>query len=240
MRGSLNLLVTTTALLILSACAANQADETVSGLTNATAVVIDTQENEISDTITDDVDESDVNADQDTAGSETESEESDKAEDSSISEVDEGVSGLNRPAWQSLAITNARSGETFSLADFEGQTVFVEPMATWCGNCRRQLNNVGEAKEQLAGEDVVFVALSVETNIDNSTLADYADSAGFDWIFAVATPELLQGLAEDFGRGIVNPPATPHFIIRADGTTSDLVTGIEPAGQIVSQIVAQG
>lgn len=145
------------------------------------------------------------------------------------------------PAWQTLSLTNARTGETFTLADFAGQTVFVEPMATWCTNCRRQLGNVKGAYGQLAGEDVVFVALSVETTIDDATLANYADEAGFEWLFAVLSPEMLQELAAEFGQTIANPPSTPHFVVRPDGTVSSFETGIESTDQIIAQIqLAQG
>lgn len=140
-------------------------------------------------------------------------------------------------AWQQLTLTDAATGETFTFADFAGQTVFVEPMATWCTNCRRQLGNVREAKAQL-GDDVVFVAISVENTISDADLAEYAVNQGFDWTFAVATTELLQALVDEFGRSITNPPATPHFIIRPDGTTTELVTGIEPAADLVAQIQA--
>jgi cytochrome oxidase Cu insertion factor (SCO1/SenC/PrrC family) len=150
----------------------------------------------------------------------------------------EEAMGTDRPAWQQIALTNARTGETFTLADFEGQTVFVEPMATWCPNCRQQLTNVKAAKQQLAGDNVVFVTLSVETNIDDATLASYADGGGFDWLFAVVTPEMLELLVGEFGRAIATPPATPHFVIRPDGTFTELVTGIDPAGQIISQVTA--
>jgi thiol-disulfide isomerase/thioredoxin len=145
---------------------------------------------------------------------------------------------IERPAWHHAVLANARTGESFSLADFEGKTIFVEPMATWCSNCRKQLNNVRDARQELASEDVIFIAVSVETNIDNATLTSYADGAGFDWLFAVATPDLLRLLADEFGQTIANPPATPHFIVRSDGTSTELVTGIEAAGQIVSQITA--
>lgn len=150
----------------------------------------------------------------------------------------EEAMGTDRPAWQQVALTNARTGETFTLADFEGQTVFVEPMATWCPNCRQQLTNVKAAKQQLAEDDVVFAALNVETNIDDATLASYADGGGFDWLFAVVTPEMLELLVGEFGRAVTTPPATPHFVIRPDGTYTELVTGIDPAGQIISQITA--
>jgi cytochrome oxidase Cu insertion factor (SCO1/SenC/PrrC family) len=150
------------------------------------------------------------------------------------------VAAADRPAWQQLPLVNARTGESFTLADFAGKTVFVEPMATWCTNCRQQLNNVKAATATLADADVVFVALSVETNLDNASLAAYADANGFDWTFAVITPELLQELAALFGRTITNPPATPHFIIRPDGSTSDLITGIESAEQLISQLQSTG
>jgi thiol-disulfide isomerase/thioredoxin len=156
-------------------------------------------------------------------------------------EMEETATSAELPLWQTLPLADARSGETFTLADFAGQTVFVEPMATWCTNCRRQLENVKEARAQLAGEDVVFVTLSVETNIDDATLASYADEAGFGWLFAVLTPEMLQELAGEFGQTIANPPATPHFVIRPDGSVASLYTGIEPAERIVAQIeLAQG
>lgn len=144
-----------------------------------------------------------------------------------------------RPSWQTVPIVNARTGETFTFADFAGQTVFVEPMATWCTNCRQQLGNVRSAREQL-GDNVVFIALSVETNISAADLAAYADDNGFDWHFAVMTPDLLTELVNTFGRTISNPPSTPHFIIRPDGTPTSLVTGIESAAQIVAQIQAEG
>lgn len=147
---------------------------------------------------------------------------------------------MDLPLWQTLAVTNAATGETFSFADFEGKTVFVEPMATWCGNCRSQQGQVREAKAQL-GDDVVFVGLSLETTLPAADLAQYAQDNGFDWTYAVMSEELLKGLADEFGRSITSAPSTPHFIIRPDGSFSALSTGIHSAEEIVTQIQeAQG
>lgn len=143
-------------------------------------------------------------------------------------------------AWQKITLTNVRTGETFTLGDFAGKTVFVEPMATWCTNCRQQLGNVRTARESLSNNNVAFVALSVETNVTAETLAQYAEDNDFGWTFAVATPELLAELVNTFGRTITNPPSTPHFIIRPDGTATALVTGIESSEQIISQITTEG
>lgn len=142
-----------------------------------------------------------------------------------------------RPDWQNVALTNVATGETFTLGGFTDKVVFVEPMATWCSNCRAQLKNVNAAIPE-AGENAVFVALSVEGNLADEKLAAYAEKEGFNLIFAVATPELLQGLVDDFGRSITSPPSTPHFIIRPDGSFSDLVTGREAPEAILEQVRA--
>ncbi len=144
--------------------------------------------------------------------------------------------------WQLIELTNAVTGETFTLADFYGQTVFVEPMATWCTNCRSQLRNVRDAIEQLEAdgmEDIVFIALSVETNLSDEDLADYAATQGFDWTFAVMPPDMLRALVDEFGRTISNPPSTPHFIIRPDATFTDVVTGIESSSEIIEQLMQE-
>lgn len=148
------------------------------------------------------------------------------------------AAAINLPPWQTLPLTNARTGETFTFADFAGKTVFVEPMATWCTNCRQQLGNVSSVRTQLDADQFVFIALSVETNIPAADLAQYAEDNGFDWLFAVLTPEMLGELTATFGRTITNPPSTPHFIIRPDGTTTGLTTGIESGSQIVEQLTA--
>lgn len=142
---------------------------------------------------------------------------------------------MELPLWQTLAVTNAATGESFTLGDFEGKTVFVEPMATWCSNCRMQQHEVQQAKMQL-GDDVVFVGLSLETTLPSADLASYAQDNGFDWTYAVMSKELLAGLADEFGRSITSAPSTPHFIIRPDGSYSMLSTGIHSAGEIVAQI----
>ena len=140
-----------------------------------------------------------------------------------------------RPAWHALPLTDARTGQTFTLADFAGKTVYVEPMATWCTNCRQQMSVIrDQVRGQVDPERVVFVGLSVETNLAPETLASYSNTHGFDWTFAVMTPELLQELASTFGRTVTNPPAVPHFVIGPDGTTGDLSTGHHSADQLLA------
>lgn len=153
-------------------------------------------------------------------------------------EEDVASQAAERPAWQQLPLVNAQTGESFTLADFAGKTVYVEPFATWCSNCRRQMGYVNEARAAF-GDDVVFVALSVEPNISNEALASYAEQQGFNFIFAAMSPEMLRETVAIFGQTISNPPATPHFIIRADGSTTDLFTGISDIESVTELIRAE-
>lgn len=144
----------------------------------------------------------------------------------------------NAPEWTDITLTNARTGEDFTLADFAGKAVFVEPMATWCSNCRAQLRILRDVTPQFSADEAVFVALSVENGLADNVLADYADRNNFDMTFAVVPPELLTQLVEQFGRTVSNPPSMPHFTIAPDGTLSGLSLGRHSAEEIVANVTA--
>src|SRR5690606_21501594 len=99
-----------------------------------------------------------------------------------------------RPAWLDLPLIDVSTGETFTLGGFEGRTVYVEAMATWCTNCRRLLQSVKEAMARADGDRYVFIGISVEGNLPDETLAAYARRWNFPLKFAVATPELVAAL----------------------------------------------
>ena len=145
----------------------------------------------------------------------------------------------NGPDWTQLPLTNAVSGETFTLADFAGKTIFVHPMATWCTNCRASQTNIrNNVIDTLDPSQIMFVSLSVETNITASQLANYAAENNFGWTFAVLTPDALASLVRHFGPSISNPPVQPHFIMSPDGTPTTLMTGSDSAQTIIDNLNA--
>jgi cytochrome oxidase Cu insertion factor (SCO1/SenC/PrrC family) len=160
------------------------------------------------------------------------------ADDIAAEEAAAPAASVERPAWQTTELVNARTGETFTLADFEGRTVYVEPMATWCTNCRAQMKRAIPVFEQLNGDEYVFVSLSVAENVSDETLASYADEQGFNWIFAVTPPTMLAALTEQFGRAVASPPSTPHFVIEPDGTFSELLTGSESTDALLARLTS--
>lgn len=127
-------------------------------------------------------------------------------------------------------------GTAIALTDYAGQQVFVETFATWCSNCRSQLGATQQAAAQ-AGDDVVFLALSVETGLDPAVLAGYQADNAFDNItFGVLEGDSLAVLEQLYGGSVLVPPSTPKFHLDPDGTPSDLTVGYESVDEILAQL----
>jgi len=76
----------------------------------------------------------------------------------------------------------------------------------------------------------------VETYLTAGDLSQYQTNQGFDWRFAVLTEDAVRMLVDVFGRSISNPPSTPHFIIRPDGSYTEVDTGSESADELIQQL----
>jgi thiol-disulfide isomerase/thioredoxin len=159
-----------------------------------------------------------------------------EADDTGLREITEPA-----PAWMTMELTDACSGETFALNDFAGKAIYIEVIATWCPPCREQLVRVQEATAQLPSEEraeVVVVALSSEVDLPPETLAEYGASNEFPFIFAVMPTEMLQAMVDDLGQAIAVPPATPHLIVTSDGTIGEIRTGSESPEDLLALITA--
>ena len=53
-------------------------------------------------------------------------------------------------------------GEKVSLKDFEGKIIYMDIWASWCGPCLMQVPYAKKLKEELEGEDVVFLYVSMD------------------------------------------------------------------------------
>jgi peroxiredoxin len=228
-------------LAVLAACGADDAPtgEPAADTAAAEAPMADSQD---ADPVDEDMAADDDMADDDMTGAEHDDGDMDEMADESMDEeMEMAEAPAGAPAWFTMPLTNARSGESFTLADFAGKTVFVEPMATWCTNCLRQLTDVKVAQANLDPDEVVIIGLSVETTLSGADLAQYADRQDFNWTWVVATPDLLRSLVDTFGQTVTNAPSTPHFIVRPDGSFTDLDTGFESPDELIAQITeAQG
>ena len=119
--------------------------------------------------------------------------------------------------WLAIELTDAATGETFTLASLAGGVVAIEPMAVWCSNCKAQQDDVKRAYTRIADQGVTYISLGVDPGEDASTLARYADQRGYDWTFSQAPKALSRELRDLFGPQILAPPSTPLIVLDAGG-----------------------
>jgi thiol-disulfide isomerase/thioredoxin len=137
-------------------------------------------------------------------------------------------------AWRTASIRDVVSGTDFRIADLEGKVVAIEAMAIWCVNCRFQQLEAQAALEEVDSPDVIYLSLDIDPNERAADLAEYARREGFDWRFAVASPEVARSLAASFGDQILSPPATPLVVLGPDGKVVEQHTGIRGAGDLAA------
>ncbi|NEO31373.1 MAG: redoxin family protein [Symploca sp. SIO3C6] len=150
--------------------------------------------------------------------------------------VEADTTGYKASELTSLKLTNAKTGESFTLSDFAGKTVSVEPMSVTCSSCKKQHKNSKQAYEKLPDSEYIFLSLSIDQGLSDEKLAEFAKSEGFNWKFAVATPEITRVLNAKFGQTAFNTASTPHFIISPNGEISELSTGFTEPDVLVAKL----
>ncbi|PZR64901.1 MAG: hypothetical protein DLM71_00945 [Chloroflexi bacterium] len=149
-----------------------------------------------------------------------------------------GTTGSHATAWRTASLHDVLAGSDFSLADLRGRLVAVETMAIWCINCRLQQQQAQAAIAAVDSPDLVYISLDVDPNEREADLVAYARKAGFDWRFAVASPDVARSLAATFGDEILSPPSTPLLIIGPDGALVSKHLGIQGADALASLLRA--
>lgn len=128
--------------------------------------------------------------------------------------------------WFSVELTDAQTGQTFTMNDYAGKVVLVETMAIWCPNCARQGSEVQNLHKLLDNpDDLVSVSLDVDPNEDQPSLKEYAEELGFEWHFSVAPLEVARALGNLYSAQYLNPPLSPMLIIDREGNVHTLEYG---------------
>jgi cytochrome oxidase Cu insertion factor (SCO1/SenC/PrrC family) len=132
--------------------------------------------------------------------------------------------------WFDMQLTDAQTGQTFTMNDFSGKVILVETMAIWCPNCIVQATQVKKLHDLLGNQDdLVSVSLDVDIHEDEAALKEYASSYGFDWPFAVTPLEVARALGNLYNAEYLNPPLSPMLLIDRDGNVHQLEYGLKDA-----------
>ncbi len=156
---------------------------------------------------------------------------------SSSPEADGALS--ERPEWFDLEMTDALTGELFSINDYAGKVVLLEAMAIWCPTCRRQGDEVKRLHELLGNpEDLVSISLDVDMGEDAGMLKDYAQQLGYEWHLAVAPLLVARALGNMYSAQYLNPPVSPMLVIDRDGNVLGLPFGSVKSAEGLEGVVA--
>jgi cytochrome oxidase Cu insertion factor (SCO1/SenC/PrrC family) len=136
-------------------------------------------------------------------------------------------------AWLDIPLTDAATGETFTLASLKGEVVALEPMAIWCSNCKAQQDNVKEAFADVQAAGVRYISIGVDPNEDRVSLARYADRRAYPWTFVQASTEFARALNVAFGPQILSPPSTPLIVLDPDGEVAAQTFGSHGPQQLL-------
>ena len=144
---------------------------------------------------------------------------------------------IQAPEWFDLPLTDAKTGEVFTINDFRGKVVLVETMAIWCPNCVVQGNEVRKMRDLLGEEaDLVSVSLDVDVNETTEDLRAYVEEFGFDWYYAVAYLEVARAVGNRYGANYLNPPISPMVLIDRNGQAHKLPHGQKDADELLNFI----
>jgi thiol-disulfide isomerase/thioredoxin len=134
------------------------------------------------------------------------------------------------PDWFKIAMTDVRTGKTFTVSDFAGKVVLIETIAEWCPNCLFQQGETRKMSKQLGNpQDLILISLDVDSHEDEASLKKYTDDFGFEWRFAVASLEVERALGNLYSAEYLNPPLEPMLLIDRQGNAHQLPYGQKDA-----------
>ena len=120
------------------------------------------------------------------------------------------------------------SGESITLAAYEGQPLVVNYFASWCAPCRAELPAFNQVSAEVAGDGIVFVGISRDNDV--KTWQSFVEEVGvdFDTIYEGANTGSFE---------FVDAKGMPTTVfIRADGSVAEVFSGLLPEATLQDKI----
>ena len=103
------------------------------------------------------------------------------------------------------------SGETRSIADWDGEARLINFWATWCAPCRREIPLLKDLQADKERQGLQVIGVAVDFTED---VLDYAEEAEFNYPVLVGQEEAMDA-AEQSGVEFIGLPFT--LVVTADG-----------------------
>ena len=120
-------------------------------------------------------------------------------------------------------------GQLVSLSQFQGQAVFLYFWASWCGPCINALPDLQNIKQKVAGQPVVFLNLSLDSDESN-------------WRKAIAKHRIegihlrVSGWSSDIAKAYSVGRLPSYYLIDAQGLVVERLSGVRNTPKVVAKI----
>ena len=137
---------------------------------------------------------------------------------------DEPGSAIGLDQFQFETVT----GDSVTLAAYEGQPLVVNYFASWCAPCRAELPAFNQVSAEVAADGIVFVGVSRDNDVN--TWQSFVEDVGvdFDTVYEGANTGSFEFLD---AKGM---PTT--VFIRADGSVAEVFSGLLPEATLQEKI----
>lgn len=124
----------------------------------------------------------------------------------------------NKPA-PAFSLKNLK-GETVSLADYQGQLVFINFWATWCEPCKEEMPSMQRLRAKMQGRPFEILAISLDKD-PVSAVPQFTEKYKLELNFPV-----LQDPEQEIAKKHYRTTGVPEsFIVGADGKVIKHVIG---------------
>lgn len=121
-------------------------------------------------------------------------------------------------------------GNKFNLSDFRGKPVVLDFMATWCGPCGRQIDELKKVAQKYGGS-IAIISINVDDRESAQDVAEFRDSYSAGWTFAA------KGSAA-FSKYMINGYIPTIAVIAANGALMHKSEGVQSA-ESISRIIEE-
>ncbi len=157
--------------------------------------------------------------------------------------------------WKSAPLTNAATGQSFTLSQYSGKIIVLQFMAIYCQYCLAEGHQLVSVQQSLSGNSqaagqVVIVSVDVDPNENLDQLQSYvrqnnfgAPSSNPAWIYAKdgASGQLLQSIAGNVDFGSFISLTQMYFVDKQQSNSflsmqRNLAQDANPASDIVAVV----